>query len=272
MPSLKQIILTILILTGLNLFAQLSFIENKGQWPDQVQYKINSTLHQVYFGKDGFTFNLIDGEALFGSSAHHGHNHIKKRKLDKVNAHAYKMQFVDANKNVRIIPQKDNPSYSNYFLGKDKSKWASDVKSYQEIYYQELYASIDVRVYEQANGFKYDFIVKAGADPSEIQINYKGVDRFLLSGGDLKVITSVGKIIEEKPYVYQVIRGKTVEIEAEYVLQNKVLSFRLLEKYNEKCDLIIDPSLVFSTYSGSTTDNWGFTACSDRLGMCILEE
>ena len=30
--------------------------------------------------------------------------------------------------------------------------------------------------------------------------------------------------------------------------------------------LVIDPVLVFSSYSGSTSDNWGFTATYDNLG------
>ena len=265
-PNIKLILITVFSFVTLGLTAQLSFVENKGQWPKQVEYKINSTLHQVYFEKGGFTFNLIDGEDLFGSSVHHGHQHIKQSKLDRIDAHAYKMQFVNANPAVQIISNRENPTYKNFFLGKDKSKWASDVKSYQEIYYKELYASIDLKIYEQDNGFKYDFIVKANADISDIEINYKGVNRFVLSGGDLKIVTSVGKVIEQKPYAYQIIEGETVEVEVEYVLSDNVLTFRVLEDYNEDYDLIIDPALVFSTYSGSSTDNWGFTACSDQLG------
>ncbi len=266
MPQIKPIVLSVFLLVYSSLLAQLSFTENKGQWPNQVKYKINSSLHQVYFEKDAFTFNLIDGEDLFASSVHHGHHEVKAKKLDKIAAHAYKMQFVDANPSVKIFPKRAYSTYENFFIGNDKSHWVSNVKSYQEIYYQELYASIDLRIYQQAKGFKYDFIVKAGADPDEIQMHYEGVEKFSLTSGNLKIVTSVGKIIEEKPYVYQIVKGKTKEIDAEYVLRNKILSIHLLEDYNEDFDLIIDPSLIFATYSGSTSDNWGFTACSDQLG------
>ncbi len=266
MVKLKPTILIVITLSYLNLLAQMSFTENKGQWPNQVEYRLNSTLHQVYFEKDGFTFNLIDGEDLFSGSVHHGnHNHKHKRK-DKLDAYAYKMQFIDANQTVKIKGVKAYSAYENFFIGNDKNHWARNVKSYQEIYYKELYSSIDLRIYQQAKGFKYDFIVKAGADIREIQMNYKGVEKFTLSNGNLKIVTPVGKIFEKKPYVYQIIKGKTIEVEAEYVLWNNIVSFRLLEKYDENYDLIIDPSLVFSTYSGSTLDNWGFTATGDKLG------
>lgn len=266
MPKLKNYILLILIVSYCSLSAQLSFTENKGQWPAQVAYKLNATLYQVYFENDGFTINIVDGEELFSSSVHHGHKDVKAKRLEKIDAHAYKMQFIDANQNVQISGSDEKPSYENYIIGNDKSKWATDVKSFHELYYKELYSSIDLKIYEKTEGFKYDFIVKAGADYREIQMAYKGVNRFALTNGDLKIITSVGKIIETKPYVYQIINGKEHEIDAEYVLQNQVLSFKLLEEYNEKYDLIIDPSLIFSTYSGATSDNWGFTACSDQLG------
>ena len=266
MLNLKAIILSIIILTYGTSFAQKSFVENKGQWPEQVKYSQSSTLHQVYFEKDGFTFNLIDGAAFFASSVHHHDSEEQHQVVEKVDAQAYKMQFVDANDDVKLKAQKANAYYENFFIGKDKRKWAKHVKSYQEINYQELYASIDLRIHPQKGGFKYDFIVKPGGDVGEIQMSYTGVNRFALTGGDLKIITSVGKIIERKPYVYQVIDEKRIEIDAEYVLYNNVLSFKLLDDYDDNYELIIDPSLVFSTYSGSTSDNWGFTATSDQFG------
>src|SRR5690606_18802547 len=41
--------------------------------------------------------------------------------------------------------------------------------------------------------------------------------------------------------------------------------------YDQNLPLIIDPELSFSTYSGSTADNFGFTATFDQEGFCIPE-
>jgi gliding motility-associated-like protein len=49
------------------------------------------------------------------------------------------------------------------------------------------------------------------------------------------------------------------------VLDKNTISFALGD-YNSKFDLIIDPQLVFGTYSGSSVDNWGFTATYDQEG------
>ncbi len=245
--------------------AQASFVENKGQYPKQVAFKLPSTLHQIYFEKDGFTFNLIDGEDYFASSVHHGM--IKKgRRKDKINAHAYKMCLVDANQDVRLEGKKASSFYENYYLGNDSKRWAKEVHRFERIEYQALYSNIDMVVYQNEGRLKYDFVLKPGADVNDIQIRYEGVNRLILSRGALKITTSVGKIIESEPFVYQWINGEQKQIPCEYVLIGNTLSYKLLSSYDKSKDLIIDPELIFSTYSGSSSDNWGFTACSDELG------
>ena len=46
-----------------------------------------------------------------------------------------------------------------------------------------------------------------------------------------------------------------------------MLSFNFPEGYDENYELIIDPILEFSTYSGSTIDNFGYTATYDNFGF-----
>jgi len=50
-----------------------------------------------------------------------------------------------------------------------------------------------------------------------------------------------------------------------YVLTGRVLGFRL-GQYDATRPLTIDPVVVFATYTGSTVDNWGFTATYDAQG------
>ena len=50
-------------------------------------------------------------------------------------------------------------------------------------------------------------------------------------------------------------------------MKKNILSFDFPEGYNRNYELIIDPILEFSTYSGSTTDNFGYTATYDNFGF-----
>ena len=58
-----------------------------------------------------------------------------------------------------------------------------------------------------------------------------------------------------------------MDINSSYVLQDHLISFDVDDGYDKKDTLVVDPQLVFSTYSGSTTNNFGFTATYDDLGF-----
>jgi len=77
--------------------------------------------------------------------------------------------------------------------------------------------------------------------------------------GNLIVISDLGEIIEQKPYVYQIVNGTIREVDCTYKLEGAKLTFELGE-YNPNVTLVIDPVLVFATYSGSPSDNFGMTA------------
>ena len=55
-------------------------------------------------------------------------------------------------------------------------------------------------------------------------------------------------------------------MEARFAAIDDVVSFSFPKGYDKSSRLIIDPELIFSTYSGSTADNWGFTATYDDEG------
>ncbi|MCX6229906.1 MAG: gliding motility-associated C-terminal domain-containing protein, partial [Bacteroidetes bacterium] len=115
------------------------------------------------------------------------------------------------------------------------------------------------------NFLKYDFIIKPNSKPEDIQLAYKYIDNIKISKGHLLVETSVNQSLEFRPYCYQLIDGIEKEIECSYVLNKNVLSFKV-GKYDTSKELIIDPSLIFSTYTGSIADNWGFIATYDLEG------
>lgn len=245
----------------------LYFIANKGQWPSHIQYRSNFSAGSIFFHQQAVTFDLVNVEQK-KKALRHGHyfdpNHIDSL----VNSHAYKMSFVGANQNTYI--QADNllSEYFNYFIGNDKSKWASRVPAARKLIYREIYEGVDAEFYSVGIGLKYDLYVKPLADISSIAMQYQGVENMdITTSGDLVLKTNVGELIEQRPYAYQIINGKKREVRCDFVLnkENKTLRFRL-GAYNDSYTLVIDPTLVFSTYSGSTADNFGYSATYDNLG------
>jgi gliding motility-associated-like protein len=177
--------------------------------------------------------------------------------------------FRNSNEISQILKSGKSTSYCNYFIGKDKSKWASDVRSYSEATLKNLYAGIDLKLIEKELELKYEFHVAPKVNPNTIVVDIVGADElFIDAKGKLNVRTQAGQILEEKPFAYQVKNGKIVEIPCQFELNGNALSFKL-GSYNSNLELIIDPTLVFATYSGSVTDNFGMTATFGQDGTAF---
>jgi len=253
-------IIFLLILTNQIAFSQIKFVENKGQLPKQVEFKVNFNFAQIYLENDKFTYNIVDIETVPKSAAHNGLGQTSKI----IKCHAYQMKFLNSNKNPFISKYGQSKSYENFFLGK-KENWAKRVHSYNKVKYNSIYNNINIIVKPNNAGIKYDYEVLPGGNPKDIAVVYDGLDDIFLKNGKLVLKTSIYDIIELKPYTYQLINGERVEVKSSYILKNGVVSFKI-GRYNKNETLIIDPVLIFSTYSGSTTDNWGFTATYDSKG------
>lgn len=60
--------------------------------------------------------------------------------------------------------------------------------------------------------------------------------------------------------------GKKKVVPCKFVLNGNNLSFEFPNGYDIQKELIIDPTWIFSTFTGSSADNWGFTATYDDNG------
>lgn len=256
------IILGALLLVN-SLYSQNAFVENKGQWESQVQFKYTLSGGSLFAEKGGITYNFVNQDDIKFSKAHHNYKNNKTNNF--IRFHAYRMTFVNSN---NTIPQGSDPysDYENYYIGNNLKHWASKVQRYKRITWKEIYKNIDYTLYLNNEGsLQYDFIIKPGGVAEDIRLKYEGQDTLLVDqNGKVVLITSVAKINELQPYAYQLINGEKIKIKCNFLIRNHLLAFQFPDGYNENYTLYIDPVLVFSSYSGSTTDNWGFTATFDE--------
>jgi len=248
--------------------AHVEFKENKGQWENNVLFKAKLPGGQLYLEQNKLTYQFYnENDIVRIGDLHHGWIKNPQASDSIINLHAFEVQFLNAQ-----IPftraQHPCADYENYFIGNDSTKWASNVKKYQDVTYQNLYQGIDLKLYSaNDNGFKYDFIVAPNADANQIQLQYNGQNNLSINKeGQLMVTTSVNTLVEQKPYAYQLINGKEKEVKCNFKLEGNTLSFDFPKGYNKSLPLIIDPALIFASYSGSTIDNWGFTSTFDQAG------
>ena len=241
----------------------VKYLENKNQWESNILFKTQIGFSSLYLEKNAITFDLVNTDDL----AHIHHPEIdSQHALGNIRHHAYKMVFKNANPEPQIIRNLQSTEYYNYLLTNDPKNWASFVYGYSEVTYKKLYNGIDLKWYSSGENIKYDFIVAPGADVEDIKINYVGTDGIFIKNGNLLINNSVNPITETKPYAYQYRNGKIVVVNCEYIIEDNTVSFIFPDGYNKNLTLYIDPELVFASYTGASSDNWGYTATNDDDG------
>jgi gliding motility-associated-like protein len=242
--------------------AQVWMVENKGQWDSKVQY-MGEFGHGAFFvQQNGFKI-LMHNEADLEEMGGHKHGSESNTKAAVSNtilhSHAYEVKFLGSNPAAQRVADKPLSHTSNYFIGNDSSKWASNCRLFQAVTYKDLYPGIDIRYYTEKGYLKYDLIVHPGANPNRIALQYDGLDDIEVKNKELVLKTSVGSFKELYPYTYQYTNKGKEEIQCRYKLSGNLINFDL-EDYDKTQTLVIDPSLIFCSFTGSTADNWGFTA------------
>jgi hypothetical protein len=170
----------------------------------------------------------------------------------------------------RIVPGGKLAGTVNSFIGNDRAKWHTNVPTYSRMRYEGVYPGVDLVYYGNNQQLEYDYIVAPGADPNAIRFSIRGAKARIDANGDLVLHTGVGDVRQHKPVIYQEIAGRRREVAGHFVkLAKNELGFAVAD-YDREQSLVIDPTLVFSTYLGGTGSDQAFTVAVDALGDTLI--
>ena len=158
---------------------------------------------------------------------------------------------------------------SNYFIGKEPSKWHTDIPQYAQVKAEGVYNGVDLIFYGDEQGsLEYDFVVAPGADPQQIQLAFEGATGHLdPNTGDLVLATPSGKVLRHKhPKIYQEIGGEKASVKGGYEILGDGKAIFKLEDYDKKHPLVIDPQVSFTTFLAGSADEEGAAVAFDPLG------
>lgn len=236
------------------------FIPNQGQWKGDFLYKAPIKGGTIFLEPDGITWIFYNSDSLVKMH----HNHAYKTQIP---IHVVKTRFLNAQKYTHISTEEPEQAHYNFFIGNDPSKWKSKLSSYQKITYHNIYPFIDLEILYNPQGIKYNFIVNPGGKYEDIALKYEGVERIHSGRNGLDIYTSLGIMQEFPPVVFEhTLSGETQTLPAQFVVEDHTVRFSIEKKWKKKHRVVIDPVLIFSTYSGSHADNFGFTATYDSMG------
>jgi gliding motility-associated-like protein len=234
---------------------EIQFIENKGQWPSVVQFQSSVSGGKLWIGDSSILFQLQDFSDL-----HKAHYDLKNVANPSLKSALIQQKFLGSGTDKLLMKEGRSTHYYNYFLGNDSTKWTHDVHAYSQVEYEHFYADIHLLWESEKNALKYSFFVEPGANPNEIRWRYSGeFTSVRIRDGRLILKTAIGEIIEQRPIAYQNIDGKKIPVSCSFQEQEGIYSYKL-GKYDDEFPLVIDPVLVFATYNGSVSDNFGMTA------------
>ncbi len=232
------------------------FIPNQGQWPGEHAFEANFGGLKAFLSENGAHFVLYQPDVV-----HDRLFHATEKPLDLF---AIKLDF-PGSRPVKPLASDASTVKNHYYLG-EPPQWRSNVSNYSRVSQTDIYPGIDLVWAQEEGNLKFDFVVKAGADPKQIRVRYSGAQKMTLKNGRLHMATSLGELIELAPVAYtDGLAGRT-PVNCRFALVNNVLRFEFPDGYDDSQLLVIDPVLVFSTYSGSTANNFGFTATPDNSG------
>jgi hypothetical protein len=177
---------------------------------------------------------------------------------------------LNANPDPKISALEPLSGSVNYFIGNDPKKWRRDVVPFAKVRYSEVYPGIDLLYHGNQDQLEYDFVVAPRMDPASIALSIEGADRLRIDGGNLVMETPAGALFHHKPYIYQDIGGRRIEVSGNFVLDgNNRLRFSVGD-YDHTQTLVVDPSLSFSTYLGGSGDDHALAVTVDSLGNTFV--
>ena len=170
--------------SGPNIASPSSFVENAGQLRnEQVRFYTDSGSPRIAFGRGTVLLMLLEYSGRDPSV--HDRTGFVPDAVSPSRGVLVRLTFDGANP-AEPRGSGEMPHRNHFFLGSDPAAWRTNVRSYREVVYEELYDDIDLRYRATPGGVKYEFVVRPGGDPSRIRVVYEGVDRSEVRGGGKK--------------------------------------------------------------------------------------
>ncbi|PYR59427.1 MAG: hypothetical protein DMF91_14840 [Acidobacteria bacterium] len=225
------------------------FVANAGQFDRGVRFYSRGARHAVFATDDGVTLAL-------GSQT---------RGL------ALRLTFVSGSPGTRVEAGQPDQARVNYFLGRDPSTWRSNVATFREVLYRNAWSGIDMSAAVQPDRLKYEFRVSPGADPLSIRLRYEGATRLSISErGDLRIESGEAMLTDNAPRAFQYFGERAVPVSSSFVLFGNGEYGIAVGDYDRTRPLVIDPTIVYASYLGSSGFDEAYAVAVDAGGNAYV--
>jgi len=254
------------------------FIENAGQFDAKVLFLVKVGTQTAWLTHDGIVFDstrpTLDEKVPLSASlrpdvvvtndvdrtATPDRNDRSKLAAPILDRLVFSETFVNPKCCSRVEPSGMQPGIYNYFQNANSDQWRTNVRSFSEVVYHDVWPGIDLRIFANGPDLEQEFLVRSGGNPNLVQIRYNGIKGLAVAkDGSLEINTDFGKLREGKPRIFQSIGGRQIDVDGEFELTSATsYRFRVLN-HNSQFAVVIDPTLFYSTFLGGSAGDGRFS-------------
>jgi len=247
----------------------LHFEPNHGQTDEQVSFLARGSGYALFLTATESVLVLQRGEKVRSGDGLSRGNSATPRWSGS--PEVLRMRFLGANPHPAIEGREVLPGRSHYFIGNDPKKWLTDVPHYARVDYKDVYPGVSLAYYGNQSRLEYDFVVGPGGDPRQIRFGFEGADAMHLdAAGNLLLSLPGGDVVERAPFVYQEVNGVRKPVDGRFVLKGRGEVGFEVGAYETDRPLVLDPSLVYSTYLGGSGNDQGLGIAVDASGNAYV--
>jgi hypothetical protein len=160
------------------------------------------------------------------------------------------------------------------YLGWPAGPTLTGVPTYHQIAYRDAWDGIDLLYERGSAGLKSTYWLAPGADPDQIQLQWRGARSRIGEDGALEVQTPVGVLRDSAPVAWQEGSGGREPVTARWTLSQTGLEEPVwgfaLGAYDPTRPLVIDPTLLYASYFGGTQGDSIRSVALDSAGAIYI--
>ncbi|MEJ2208038.1 MAG: hypothetical protein P8129_03270, partial [Anaerolineae bacterium] len=185
------------------------WIENVGQFPQEVRYQVRSSSGSgLWLAADALWMTLLGPEqdemALLPEplpAAGVASSPPAAAEAGPQQGLSLRFSFEGANPNPEIVPFGPLDTQVSYFIGADPAAWRTEVPIWRGVRYRNLYPGIDLELTARGRHYVQRLVLHPGADPDAVRLRVEGAAGLSLEGPDqeeqaayLRVTTALGDV------------------------------------------------------------------------------
>lgn len=248
----------------------LQFEENQGQADPSVRFISHNGTSTIFLTA---TEAVIVLNRQTPSGLGHPDRSPRQRMNRSINAQTsvVKMKILGINSNLEPKGTQQFEGTMNYFIGRDRTKWHTNIPTYSVVQYNGVYPGIDLVYHGNGRQLEYDFVLHPGADSQKIALRFEGTTSQTTDGaGNLSMETEAGRLILGRPSIYQMVGGGKKSVRGSYVVRRDHSIGLALGRYDASKILVVDPVLLYSSYLGGSAGDWATSLTLDSAGNTYI--